>query len=215
MSGRRFTEVEPWRTFRWRNGQRHYSGSYWAATEGRHVIYESRLELAHLLFADFDPNVNHIVAQPLQIQAVVDEHMRRHVPDFLLLAANGPILADVKPRRSLSDPRVEFTVAWTRELAEQLGWRYEVMSEPNPVRLDNVRFLAGYRRRWLFPPELLRRLESGEVDGAPLSRACGMLPDWPEPVVKAAILHLLWSQHFCADIDAALTGALVLSRGPK
>jgi len=26
-------------------------GSYWSATEGRHVIYESRLELARLLFA--------------------------------------------------------------------------------------------------------------------------------------------------------------------
>ena len=29
-----------------------------------HVIYESRLELARLLYADFDPSVNRIVAQP-------------------------------------------------------------------------------------------------------------------------------------------------------
>ena len=54
----------PWRTFRWYFGQRHYSGTYWSATERDHVIYESRLELANLILADFDPTVHHIVAQP-------------------------------------------------------------------------------------------------------------------------------------------------------
>lgn len=48
----------PWREFRWRAGQKHYSGTYWSATEGHHVIYESRLELARLLFADFDSSVH-------------------------------------------------------------------------------------------------------------------------------------------------------------
>jgi hypothetical protein len=32
----------PWRTFRWYFGQRHYSGTYWYATQHDHVIYESR-----------------------------------------------------------------------------------------------------------------------------------------------------------------------------
>jgi hypothetical protein len=41
-----FQDVLPWRTFRWHYGQRHYSGTYWSSTVGRHVIYESRLELA-------------------------------------------------------------------------------------------------------------------------------------------------------------------------
>jgi hypothetical protein len=44
----------PWRTFRWYRGQRHYSGLYWSATMRDHVIYESRLELSRLIFADFD-----------------------------------------------------------------------------------------------------------------------------------------------------------------
>ena len=39
-------------------------GSNWSATEGRHVIYESRLELARLLFADFDRSVHRICEQP-------------------------------------------------------------------------------------------------------------------------------------------------------
>jgi len=50
--------------FRWVKGQKHYSGTRWSATEGGHVIHESRLELDRLLYADFDPRVNRIVAQP-------------------------------------------------------------------------------------------------------------------------------------------------------
>jgi Tol biopolymer transport system component len=33
----------PWRVFRWRKGQRHYSGSYWSSTMDTHVIYESQV----------------------------------------------------------------------------------------------------------------------------------------------------------------------------
>jgi len=51
-------DAEPWRAFRWRDGQKHYSGTYWSSTVRGHVIYESRLELARLLYADFDHKVN-------------------------------------------------------------------------------------------------------------------------------------------------------------
>jgi hypothetical protein len=54
-----FRDVLPWRTFRWYYGQQHYSGSYWASTMSAHVVYESRLELARLLIADFDASVPH------------------------------------------------------------------------------------------------------------------------------------------------------------
>src|SRR5262245_40184217 len=70
----------PWRTFRWYRGQRHYSGTYWSATMRDHVIYESRLELARLLFADFDPSVRRIVAQPFLLKAEVGGAARKHIP---------------------------------------------------------------------------------------------------------------------------------------
>lgn len=64
--------AEPWRTFRWHLGQAHYSGAYWSATEAGLVVYESRLELARLLYADFDPRVRRIIAQPFRMTAHVD-----------------------------------------------------------------------------------------------------------------------------------------------
>jgi hypothetical protein len=40
-------------------------GWYWSATTSGHIVFESRLELARLLLADFDPNVVAIATQPL------------------------------------------------------------------------------------------------------------------------------------------------------
>jgi hypothetical protein len=59
-----FRHSVPWRRVRSRHGQAHYSGSYASATTGGFVVYESRLELARLLLADFDPQMEHIYAQP-------------------------------------------------------------------------------------------------------------------------------------------------------
>jgi hypothetical protein len=135
------SSAAPWRTLRWHDRQRHFSGTYWSATERGHVIYESRLELARLLFADFDGSVNRIFAQPFLLKAGLKAGVRRHVPDFLLLSDVGPTVVDVKPLRLLSKPEVSATLAWTREVVEGRGWRYAVWSEPPEAQLSNLRFL--------------------------------------------------------------------------
>ena len=48
-----------------------------------------------------------------------------------------------------------FTFGWTGQLAQGLGWQFEVFSEPEPGVLANVRFLAGYRRGWQFDVSVL------------------------------------------------------------
>jgi hypothetical protein len=55
-----------------------------------HVIYESRLELARLLLADFDMGVSRIAAQPFLLKASVEGKVRRHIPDYLLMTGSGP-----------------------------------------------------------------------------------------------------------------------------
>jgi len=86
----------PWRTFRWRHGQQHYSGTYWSSVMSGHVIYESRLELTRL---HFDRATEAVLAQPFLLSARVDGGKRRHVPDFLILRRGRvPLVADVKPR---------------------------------------------------------------------------------------------------------------------
>ncbi|MFF5538607.1 TnsA-like heteromeric transposase endonuclease subunit [Streptomyces cinerochromogenes] len=95
----------PWRTFRWRNGQKHYSGTHWSSTMRAHVLYESRLELTRLLYADFDQDVTAVFAQPILLTATVDGRKRRHVPDYLVLREKDvPLVVDVKPRDLLTRP---------------------------------------------------------------------------------------------------------------
>lgn len=205
-------DAQPWRTFRWFKGQQHYSGTYWSATMGDHVIYESRLELGRLMFADFAPEVRHIVAQPFLLKTVIDGKVRKHIPDYLLLTEDGPVVVDVKPRHRLEKPTVAFTFAWTREAVASRGWRYEVWSEPDPYVLENVRFLAGYRRDWLFDPDLVAALRTVELDGIALGDAFRLLPEQPRPLVKSAVLHLLWSGYVKTALDRPLSPAHVLRR---
>lgn len=195
----------PWRTFRWYLGQRHYSGVFWSSTQRDHVIYESRLELAVSLSADFDPSATGIVAQPFLLRALVGGGIRRHVPDFLLLTDAGPLVVDVKPRDRVDRPEVAATLAWTREVVEARGWRFEVRSEPPPLRLANLRFLAGYRRDWLFDPVLLDELRTAEVSGVRLGDAPARLPARPLPLVRAALFHLIWSGYLTVDLDRLLS----------
>ncbi|WP_433178796.1 TnsA-like heteromeric transposase endonuclease subunit [Actinoallomurus sp. CA-150999] len=112
----------PWRQVRARHGQAHYAGAYVSATTGGFVAYESRLELARLLLADFDPHVRQIYAQPFRLVAQVDGQIRCHVPDFLLVTAAGTgRLVNVKPAARLQDHRVARVLAWPGALAERHG----------------------------------------------------------------------------------------------
>jgi hypothetical protein len=85
----------PVRDFRWYRGRRFYSGWFWSSTMQRLVAYESRLELARVLLADFDPAVVGIAAQPFQLVGEYAGRVRRHVPDLLLLHGSGLVTVGV------------------------------------------------------------------------------------------------------------------------
>jgi hypothetical protein len=202
----------PWRTFRWYFGQRHYSGTYWSATQHDHVIYESRLELAALVLADFDRAVRGIAAQPFQLTAEVDGKARRHILDFMLDTVDGPVVVDVIRLQRLSQPKIQFLCSWSQQILESIGWSYEIVSEPDAVRLANVRFLAGYRREWLISQPILDELRSRSLDfvGAPIGDAERRIVNRPLPLVRSAVLHMLWTQEFTADLSRPLDCSTVL-----
>lgn len=203
--------AQPYRTFRWYRGQRHYSGSYWSSTESAHVIYESRLELARLLIADFDTSVTKIVAQPFLLRVMIEGKMRRHVPDYWLLTPEAPTVVDVKPAKRLRDPIVQATFAWSRDLVESIGWRFEIATEPPEALVENVRFLSGYRRAESISQPCLRALRALNVDGMEFRDIRRSIPH-PKPLVHAAMLHMLWTQEFTANLTEVLEPKTVLRR---
>jgi hypothetical protein len=206
VRARQVIEAVPWRQARSARGQAHYPGHYWSVTMDAHVIYESQLELARLVLADFDPNVTVIAAQPFLLQARVGGRARRHVPDFLLVHADGLVrVVNVKPPSRLADPQIAEALSWPGQLFEAHGWEHEIWSGTSPVLLSNLRFLAGYRQPRLLPGELLNDalavVQAGDTIGDVISRMSGTrLPG----VVKAAVLRLLWQQRLATDLHGRL-----------
>ena len=145
-----------------------------------HVIYESRLELARLLLADYDRDVVAIAAQPFLIRARVNGKVCRHVPDFLLLRADATVqVVNVKPASRLADPKVAEALAWPGELFAQRGWEHEIWSGDSPLYLRNLRYLAGYRRpAWSRSPCSARFLRwcSRETRSAVWRAGCRPVP---------------------------------------
>lgn len=149
----------PVREFRWYKGKKHYSGWYWSSTTGSMVAYESRLELARILLADFDPKVCGIAARPFQMAEQAGAKSRTHVPDLLLLHRDRTVtVIDVKPAELLEDPVVTAVFEWAGPLVKMRGWRFEVWSGAEPTLVENVRFLAGFRRASVIDTSLLEPL---------------------------------------------------------
>lgn len=198
----------PVREFRWYRGRQFYSGWYASSTTQGLVAYESQLELARILLADFDPAVVGIAAQPFQLIGEHDGRRRRHVPDLLLMDKSGAVtVVDVKPAHRLDDPQVAAVFGWTRRAIACRGWTFEVWSGAEETLLDNVRFLAGYQRRAV----VCERLLPVALDEA---ASCGTLGELehrlrahaaPE-LVRPVVLHLIWSGALRADLHGGPLG---------
>ncbi|MFG2649509.1 TnsA-like heteromeric transposase endonuclease subunit [Streptomyces sp. NPDC048436] len=212
---RDFTESEPWRRVRSVHGKAHYSGDYASSTTGGQVVYESRLELARLLLADFDPVVCGIFAQPCRMVARIDGKVRSHVPDFLLVMDSGPVrVVNVKPASRLEDPKVVHALDWPRQLIERHGWEYEIWSGAERTLVENVRFLAAYRHPGVVPDDEVERAWQEVVDGEEMVLAERRLAGGrPPEEARPALMALLWAGRLTTDLAARpLSGECVLWR---
>lgn len=191
----------PWRAVRSHRGQRHLPGWYWSATMGGHLVYESRLELARLLLADFDPEVVGIAAQPFLVQ----DADRRHVPDFLLRRVDGSVvIVNVKPAEQLDVVKVADALAWAGGVFRERGWEHEVWSGADAQLLASVRFLAGYRRAQLIAPVDIAAIWSpGTV--LTIAAAEAALADVGVIDPRPVVLGLLWSGRLRTDLERPLT----------
>lgn len=197
----------PVREFRWHKGQQHYSGWYWAATMGRLLAYESRLELARIMLADFAVEVVGIATQPFRLVGADGGRTRRHVPDILLVDADGGVtVVDVKAPDRLADPEVQAVFAWTRAAVALRGWAFQAWAGAPKTLLDNVRFLAGYRRRTVVEAGLLSGVLEVAGEQATLGGIERALAErHPALLVRPAMLHLVWSGALQVDLQRPLS----------
>lgn len=197
----------PVREFRSYRGRRHYSGWYWSATTCGHVVYESRLELARILLADQDRDVVAIAAQPFVMEGSDGGRVRRHVPDLLLGHADGRLtVVDVKAASLMADAKVVSQFAWTKAVCAEHGFGFEAWSGCDPVLLENIRFLAGYRRGDLIDHGVASLVLGAAAEGGKTIGEVEHRLQAPERrgLIRPALLHLLWCGALSADLTRAL-----------
>jgi hypothetical protein len=176
------------------------------------VVYESRLELARILLADQDQDVVAIAAQPFVLEGFDGARTRRHVPDLLLGMADGALtVVDVKPANRLADAAVVAQMSWTREICIAAGWGFELWSGADPVLLENVRFLAGYRRPGLVDAGLIPLVLDATAEPIGIGALERML-DAPRRwgLLRPVVLHLLWSGRLVTDLRRVLDADAVV-----
>jgi hypothetical protein len=179
---------------------------------GRHVVYESRLELARLLLADLDPRVRAIAAQPFHVAESAVDGARRHVPDFLLVDDHGVVtVVNVKPADRLTNPRVAASLGWAGKVFAERGWLHEIWSGAPAAVLANVRFLSGYRHGDRVDGGVVGSIEDTVDRPVTLDEVVAARPE-PAVVVRSAVLHLVWRGVFRADLTVPLSGSSVLER---
>jgi len=209
VAGLAFELVPQVRSFPSFRGQRNNTGLWWLSRSGRHVGFESWLERDHLTLMDFDRSIMDVAAQPFWLfWSSESRRARSHAPDFFARLSDGTgVVVDVRPAQQVR-PRDAQAFEAARQACAIVGWDYRLVHEPDPVRMANVRWLAGYRH-----PRCLR--EEVAMQGL-------RLLDEPMPLMDAAGLgdplatlptqfHLLWCGLVRADLNVALSEYTMLS----
>ncbi|WDV34430.1 TnsA-like heteromeric transposase endonuclease subunit [Streptomyces sp. AD16] len=202
----------PVRGFPSYRGQRNFPGLYWSATTGGHVGFESWLERGHAMLLDFTPEVTGLLSQPLWLFWQNDKgRVVSHAPDYFARFEDGRgLLVDCRPLDRV-DERSAAKFAVTRLACEAVGWGYQVVGMVDPVRMANVRWLAGYRHsRHATTAGMAERLMAVFSVPSPLVGQASLLGD---PIaVLPAVFHLLWAGRLRADLSKPLTDTTLVSR---
>jgi len=208
-----FERVSPVRSFGSFRGQRSFQGSWWFATTGEHVGFESWVERDAVMLLDFDPDVIAVSSQPFCLRWVNQPGARRHVPDFFARLADGSALViDVRPDELIGADDAEVFAATQRACAA-VGWGYRRAGVVDAVLAANVRWLSGFRHRRcvnaLAGSELVRRVAAGPMTVTGLVALAG-----DRMAVLPTLYHLLWRGVLDADLTAALlSGRTVVRAG--
>jgi len=200
----------PVRRFRSRKGQRHLSGSWWSATTGGHVGFESWLERDHVLHLDFDPSVVGISSQPFWLHwSDAAGTTVTHAPDFFARRRDGSaVVVDCRPveRRR---PRDVAKFDATARACALVGWEYRLLGAADALVTANLRWLAGYRHPRHHLPgtvEVLRRVFATPTPLMAGAEAAG------DPIAVLPVLfHLLWCHALTIDLLTPLHQATLVS----
>ncbi len=126
----------------------------------------------------------------------------------------GVTVVDVKAPGRRADPEVRAVMEWTRRVAGLRGWVFEEWYGAPPRLLDNVSFLAGYRRRGLIDQELIPVVLEVAGEPSPVADVERRVSHAHPALVRPVVMHLLWSGDLVTDMGRPLGGdSMIWLRG--
>jgi hypothetical protein len=190
--------------------QRNTPGLFFFSSTGQLVYHESYLERQILLCEDFQHQATWVIDQPFQLH--FEGH--RHVPDFLVLSAHQPKVIDVRHSKFLGTERFVASRNAMEEAMEQLGWTYEVRSEPAQQFFVNLDWLSGFRRTppdlELFAPKIYTCLESSAQSLKDLLKIVGH-----ELFSRPVVFYLIWKRILEVDLYAPFSDDMEVDLGKE
>lgn len=196
-------EAKPIRGLSFYRGQSYHGGWYWSSTTGAHVSYESRLELAHLIQADFDPEVVGIVAQPFRLHWREGGKPYRHVPDYLYVLANGRRrIVNVTLPQYADRPRKVRSQRACAAAAKRLGWSSTTLGLPDMAYLRNLHLLSQARGASWNVAQYEKAILEAASRRVPIGELIHCVGQ--PALTKPAVLSLLWHHRLRADLSVLL-----------
>lgn len=208
----RFEDVAPVRRFPSYQGQRSFSGLYFAACMNRHVGFESWLERDQLTMLDFSPQVRAFSAQPFWLLWSCQGKTRRHAPDFFVRLRDGTgVVVDVRADDRIA-PEDADAFEVTAVACASVGWGYRRVGELDPVLAANMRWLAGYRHPRCVREQYRSQLLEAFTEPTPVLAGVAAVGD--RIAVLPTLFHLLWAGILVTDLTSApLSGASLIAVG--
>jgi hypothetical protein len=112
----------------------------------------------------------------------------------------------------MTSPRIFWLCAWTKAVVESTAWSYLVVNEPAARHMAKVRFLAGYRRECLVDQDVLAQFRCLREDlvGRSIARPKILITGCPPPLVRPALLSMLWHRELEVNLDLRLDRSTIL-----
>ena len=181
-------------------------GLYFSVKSGRHLPYESHLELHDLWRAEVDVEVVRSWPQPFTLTYADDDRLRRYTPDRKDERADGAVeIVEVKEDAAEVSPA---RAAAVQEALSGRGWRYRVVGRAEIEReptLSGIRAVQRHRRSALDAADALRaqaRLRAGPL---PLGDLLPVFGSGPQALAK--VCALMVRRVLAVDLAAGLTTA--------
>jgi hypothetical protein len=152
--GEPFERAAPVRKFIAFEGQKNFTGDYWAATSRDLVGYESWVERDAAMALDFDPSVIALASQPFSLAWWDGERDRQHTRDYFARLADGTgVVVDVRPESLIDEEAAgvfSFTEGVCTTVGGSSGWSGTWGSRSKRIcagwRATGI--FAATRRRW-------------------------------------------------------------------